>query len=141
MLGMGMGYDWYAGTDGKADHVIFFSEDMDLDDIKPDGDWHEVNVGPEGLYLDIEVLSSIRGNSKIARQGIYWSYEEMVKVLENDGEGTGRDGDAPKQGENRFLVGAGGIKYDDTDGICDDSCGDEPHTGYKFEIQYKWVED
>ena len=141
------GYDYDAGYSGDdKDRVIFFSEaeedkEMDSEDIKPDGDWHEVNVGPEGLYLDIEVLSSIRGNSKIARQGIYWSYEEMVKVLENDGEGTGRDSEAPKQGENRFLVGAGGIKYDDTDGICDDSCGDEPHTGYKFEIQYKWVED
>ena len=139
------GYDWRAGTVGKADYVMFFSEAeeegiMDPKDIKPDGNWYEVNVGPEGLYLDFEFFSDSRENN-IARQGIYWSYEEMVKVLENDGEGTGRDGDAPKQGENRFLVGAGGIKYDDTDGICDDSCGDEPHTGYKFEIRYKWVED
>ena len=135
-------FDYMAGSMNQVYNVIFFSEDMDLDDIKPDGDWHEVNVGPEGLYLDIEVLPSTRSAfSEIARQGIYWSYEEMVKVLENDGEGTGRNGEAPKQGENRFLVGAGGIKYDDTDGICDDSCGDEPYTGYKFEIQYKWVED
>ena len=135
------GYDHYAGYIGDdTNRVIFFSEHKTSDDIKPDGDWHEVNVGPEGLYLDFDVVSDAR-DLNIARQGIYWSYEKMVKVLEKNGKGTGRDGEAPKQGENRFLVGAGGIKYDDTDGICDESCGDKPHTGYKFEIQYKWVED
>lgn len=142
-----VGYDWRAGLYGWGNHVIFFSEaeeegKMDSEDIKPDGNWHEVNVGVEGLYLDFEVVvSNTRRDSKIVRQGIYWSYEEMIKVLENNGKGTGRDGGAPKQGENRFLIGASGIKYDDRDGICNDSCGDEPHTGYKFEILYDFVDD
>ena len=61
--------------------------------------------------------------------------------MADDLKGNGLNGNAPKQGENRFLVGQGGIKYNDTDGICDGSCGPEPHSGYKFNIHYDFVDD
>jgi hypothetical protein len=74
---------------------------------------------------------------------LFWSYGNMVK---DDGSGyvygNGRDqNDAPKDGENRFLVGDKGFKFDDSDGVCNDNCGGYIHTGYKFWITYGWDND
>ncbi len=125
--------------------VIFFSQAIAdghasaSNKPKSDYDDRTYSFGREGLDLEFNIkwfkVSESSYLDSIEKH-INWEYEKMMS-----GYGNGRDGDAPKQGENRFLIGRGGIKYDDTDGICDDSCGDEPHTGYSFWITYVREDD
>lgn len=142
-------YDYNAGYAGSGETVIFHSQakkdgKMDSEDREVKTDVRHLNIGSEGLYLyfDVTMECGVRGPD-YAKKGIRWQHSKMADDL----KGNGRNEDAPKQGENRFLVGNGGIDYDDTDGICNDEdndsvgCGNEPHTGYKFQISYDWVDD
>ena len=109
------------------------------------GDEMTLSIGRGGLNLDFSVYScrnswfeNCDSDYATNQNRIHWEYEKMVS-----GYGSGRDGDAPKLGENRFLIGYCGIKYDDTDGFYDDSCGRSlyPYTGYNFWITHDWDDD
>ena len=137
-------FDYDAGLKDYEEEVIFHSyilanSYMNAEDQMMPGDTLSFNIGKDGLSLNINtnMYCSKMDAPYYANQTISWPYVQMADDL----NGNGRNGNAPKQGENRFLVGAGGIKYDDVDGFCDGSCGDEPHTGYKFWIEYNWVDD
>ena len=135
------GYDWHAGDDDHGSTVIFLSAMFDSGkDTKPAGDTREYSIGEDGMCLRMHVESDCRKAN--FNKDIFWDYNNMVK---KDGSGyvygNGQNGNAPKSGENRFLVGSTGIKYDDTDGVCDDNCGGYIHTGYKFDISYDWDND
>jgi hypothetical protein len=76
----------------------------------------------------------------------------MVDVLKKNETGSGKDGEAPRRGQFKYLIGAGengkkGIDYSNkapnvkNSNVCSDDCGDEPHTGYKFTFKYEWVDD
>lgn len=132
------GYDWSSGLWDSGNTVIFFSslKKLDSDDRKPDYSWRSTTIGKEGLYMNFNVVADYGGCNEQASQGISWPYAQMADDL----NGNSRDGNAPRQGENKFLVGKSGIEYDDSDGHCD-GCGDEPHSGYKFEFRYGWVDD
>ncbi|MBO7412646.1 MAG: hypothetical protein J6U20_03150, partial [Fibrobacter sp.] len=129
--------------------VVFLSEPQDiLDSIFASSEKnyegvYSTSVGSEGLYLYFNVCySSFRTVGDVRMEkGIRWKYDDMIKALENGDKGAGQVGGAPKQGENRFLVGSSGIKYDDTDGYCGNSCGGDIHTGYKFWVEYDWLDD
>ena len=138
-------FDYDAGYNDFQETVIWYSQALadgktNGEDQIPKGGPYTFNIGSEGLYLDINsfMYCSQMPERDFAQQGISWPYAQMADDLNGDGV----SGNAPKQGVNRFLVGQGGIKYNDTDGICDESsCGPEPHSGYKFNIHYDFVDD
>jgi hypothetical protein len=136
------GYDWHAGDDDHRETVIFLSSMYDSGkDTKPASDTRDYSIGKDGMCLRMHVESDCRKAN--FNRDIFWSYGNMVK---DDGSGyvygNGRDqNDAPKDGENRFLVGDKGFKFDDSDGVCNDNCGGYIHTGYKFWITYGWDND
>ncbi|WP_173474559.1 hypothetical protein [Fibrobacter succinogenes] len=138
-------FDYDAGYNSFKETVIWYSQALadgktNGEDQIPKGGPYTFNIGSEGLYLDINsfMYCSQMPERDFAQQGISWPYAQMADDLNGDGV----SGNAPKQGENRFLIGQGGIKYNDTDGICDESsCGPEPHSGYKFNIHYDFVDD
>ncbi|MBR4785892.1 MAG: hypothetical protein IK012_11685 [Fibrobacter sp.] len=143
-------FDHDAGKVAHGETVIFFSEELDKNDEKPDNDTRDFSIGKEGMCLEIYIESN--HPKKAFTKKISWPYENLVK---SDGSGwvfgNGRSDNAPKKDENRFLVGEGtdinshdgnnGIKYDDTDGYCGDACGGDIHAGYKFGINYYWDND
>ena len=146
-------HDYMAGVSktGRYDEVVFFSEEFDKGkDTMPDVNWMDASIGKEGMCLEIYIASDYPEISFTKK--ISWPYNNLVK---SDGSGwvygNGRSGNAPKEGENRFLVGQGkdinshdgndGIKYDDTDGECGSTCGGVIHAGYKFGIKYYWDND
>lgn len=135
------GYDWHAGkTVWYA--VIFLTEKSDADDRMPDTTKHTANIDSEGLYLNFKATADRGGFTKTAIQGIRWEYSKMAEVLKKGGTGTGKDGDAPKKGVTKYIVGQTGIEYDGSNDECpQNTCGDAPHTGYKFWFNYKWVDD
>jgi len=137
------GFDYEAGFVGAGETVKFLIEDgKGSGDVTPNFDVHVANVGAEGLYMNFDVVGRHNSCHIEGQQGIYWPYENMANVLNGDANlANGRSGAAPKQGENRILVGAGGIKYDDASAVCTDACGAEPHTGYKIWIEYEWMDD
>ena len=134
------GYDEDAGTSNHPSTVIFLSANEEGADRKPDRSMREYSIGKDGMCLRMHVQSSCRNVD--VKGDIFWDYKKMVK---EDGSGyiygNGVHTDAPKEGENRFLVGETGIKFNDTDGVCDESCGGYIHTGYKFWITYGWDND
>jgi hypothetical protein len=136
------GYDWHAGDDDHRETVIFLSSMYDSGkDTKPASDTRDYSIGKDGMCLRMHVESDCRKAN--FNRDLFWSYGNMVK---DDGSGyvygNGRDqNDAPKDGENRFLVGDKGFKFDDSDGVCNDNCGGYIHTGYKFWITYGWDND
>ena len=139
------GYDWMSGEAESGNTVKFFSSVFDKgDDVMPDTNWHQANIGCEGLYLYFNIESSVKNKLGIScssdpvRRGIRWDYNTIVANSFKD-----KDGNVItlKKGENRFLLGASGFKFDDANGKCGDVCGDEPHTGYVFWFDYDWVDD
>ena len=133
-------YDSAAGLVSHGETVIFLSQAFDDLDVKPDAGQRDISIGKEGICLGINVHSRFMGDETFTKY-IEWPYSKMA--IEGH-IGTGDSADAPirrQYGENRFLVGKGGIKYRDTDGVCNDDCGKEPHTGYKFDIDYYWDND
>ena len=135
------GYDYMAGDDNHGETVIFLSAMFDSGkDTKPDEGVKDFSIGKDGVCLEINIQSD-RSEENFTKT-IFWNYDNMVKA---DGSayiyGNGQDQKAPKEGENRFLVGKKGIKYDDTDGVCNDDCGGDVHAGYKFDIKYYWDND
>lgn len=151
------GFDYEAGDGDSGETVIFFSEKKTDDDIKPSNSVYERTIGGDGLYLYFNVLSkSDPGNDykrhSEAKAEIRWPYSEMVDVLKKNETGSGKDGEAPRRGQFKYLIGAGengkkGIDYSNkapnvkNSNVCSDDCGDEPHTGYKFTFKYEWVDD
>jgi hypothetical protein len=140
------GHDYMAGLSktGRYDEVVFLSEVLDKEDEMPAGDTREYSIGKDGMCLEINVTADYPDGTDFTKK-IRWNYSAMVN---DDGSeytyGTGQSGSAPKNGENRFLVGDGsnpGIKYDDTNGVCGSVCGGDIHAGYKFDISYDWDND
>ena len=133
-------HDYKAGLSrtGRYDEVVFLSEVLDKEDEAPDGGEKDLSIGNAGMCLEIYVKSDYPDVHYI--QQIHWPYSTLQNgsVMQY---GNGQDQKAPKEGENRFLVGNKGIKYDDTDGFCDDKCGGDIHAGYKFWITYDWDND
>ena len=118
--------------------MVFLSEVLDKQDEAPDGGVKDLSIGKNGMCLVIGVKADYPDVE--FTQMIFWQYS---KLQNGSGMlyGNGRNGEAPKQGENRFLVGDKGVKYDDIDGVCDDNCGGDIHAGYKFWITYDWDND
>ena len=136
------GYDYMAGLSKHGETVIFLSEEFDDEDKKPANDTRHYSIGKEGMCLEIRVQSDVTGAD--FTQKIYWKYDKMVSNNQIV-YGNGENDNAPKKGENRFLVGKDGIKYNDTNGWCIDNdkdyCGGDIHAGYKFWIEYSWDND
>ena len=133
-------YDENAGDSDYPSTVIFLSGQFKGDDRKPDDGVRDYSIGNDGMCLRMHVQSY--GQNVDFEKDIFWDYNKIVK---KDGSGylygDGSSGEAPKEGENRFLVGSKGIKYNDTDGVCNSACGGDIHTGYKFWITYDWDND
>ena len=145
------GYDYDAGLVGKGETIVYLSNEFDEgDDRKPYYGSYTSNVGKAGLYLHFDVTAECGKVTPIkATRGIFWPYEQMKKVLEGETSlATGKNGDAPKRidpekelkEDVEYLVGAGGIEYNDDDNVCD-GCGDEPHAGFCFGFTYYWRGD
>lgn len=146
-------HDYKAGLSrtGRYDEVVFLSEELDDEDTKPDDHTRDYSIGYDGMCLEIYIESDYPNLSFTKK--ISWPYNNLVKSDGSDWVyGNGRSDNAPKRGENRFLVGEGsditshdgnnGIKYDDTDGVCNGDCGGgDVHAGYKFWITYYWDND
>ena len=133
------GYDWHAGDDGHGETVIFLSEVFDNGkDEKPASDVTHWSIGKDGVCMKILIRSDAAEADFTTT--ISWPYNKMMTGSEL-AYGNGRNGNAPKGGENRFLVGEDGIKYDDTDGVCGSTCGGDIHAGYKFWVSYYWDGD
>ena len=137
-------FDYDAGYNDFKETVIWYSQALadgntNGEDQIPHGGPYSFNIGSEGLYLNINsnMYCNKMPERDYAIQGISWPYSEMAKNL----KGNGLSGNAPIQGENRFLIGQSGIEYNDTDGICNGDCGPEPHSGYKFNIHYDYIDD
>ena len=134
-------YDQIAGEAGSGNTVIFLSaQKRDSKDKMPDGVTKHYSIGNEGLCMTIRIQSDC---SKVDfTKKISWTYSKMVKDDGSDYRyGTGESGSAPVKGLNRFLVGKDGIKYNDENGKCGDTCGGDVHAGYKFDIKYYWDND
>ena len=134
-------YDQIAGEVGSGNTVIFLSaQDRDKKDKMPDATKQDISIGKEGMCLKIRVQSDC---SKVDfTRKISWPYSSMVKDDGSDYRyGSGESASAPVKGENRFLVGKSGIKYNDENGKCGDTCGGDVHAGYKFDIKYYWDND
>lgn len=139
------GYDWKGGIYPEY-RVVFLSEEFDDgkdEDRKPNYNKGTTEVDSLGLYLYFNVKADKNGVYYYAKQGIHWPYAQMATVLSGDASSaTGENGKAPKQGKQmKFLVGQKGIEYDVANDKCGETCGDDPHTGYKFTFSYKWVGD
>ena len=149
-------FDYEAGYANEKHSVVYLTKAktigiLDAEDLMPDTTREYASIiGKNGLYLYFEIIAECRGSAiGRATQGIYWPYEKMAAVLNGDGDlATGKNGRAPKRIEPNkdlhehveYLVGKGGIEYDDEDNECDD-CGDEPHAGFYFGFKYDWVDD
>ena len=149
-------FDYEAGYADEKHSVVYLTKAktigiLDAEDIMPDTTREYASIiGKNGLYLYFEIIAECRGSAiGRATQGIYWPYEKMAAVLNGDGDlATGKNGRAPKRIEPNkdlhehveYLVGKGGIEYDDEDNECDD-CGDEPHAGFYFGFKYDWIDD
>ena len=150
-------YDEIAGYTNSPSEVIFLSKQkaddkLDDKDKMPVTDKLDWSIGSEGKGMCLEIYIGSDYPDLGFTKKIRWPYENMVK---KDGSGwvygDGRSGNAPKKGENRFLVGQGkdknnhdgndGVKYDDTNGECGSTCGGDIHAGYKFNIEYYWDND
>ena len=136
-------FDYDAGKRLSGETVFFLSDLFDDGkDKKPDTSKRSKNIGKDGLYLDFQVKASCANGTDFAEQGISWPYAKMAEVLKGSTSvATGRDGAAPTLGAVKYLMGKGGIEYDDTDNECSKDCGEEPRTGYIFNFNYKWVDD
>ena len=153
-------YDAKAGYEDNEDAVIYFSkakrdDKMDNDDEEPNYKAHRDSIGNGGLYLYFEIVAYCGPSEDRASQGIRWPYDKMAAVLNGDSSlATGKDGKAPKRidpdqdldEDVEYIVGEGGIYYDDnankTSNRCPESkCGDEPHAGFWFGFKYDWVDD
>ena len=136
-------FDSQAGTVDYPNSVVFLSQLFDKGlDVMPDTTMWWGGIGRDGLYLYFGIVAKSDGDdSDVNRRGIYWKYENMAKVLKAGGDGTGGigDGDSPRQGDVKYLIGKGGITVDASDDKC--GCGGEPHTGYKFWFKYYWIGD
>jgi hypothetical protein len=134
-------YDQIAGEIGSPDAVVFLSDqDREKKDKMPDATTMHYSIGTEGLCLKVRIQSDC---SKVDfTKKIEWPYSKMVKDDGSDYRyGSGESGNAPVMGVNRFLVGKEGIKYNDENGNCGDTCGGDVHAGYKFDIKYYWDND
>ena len=152
------GFDYNAGLVGEAETIVYLSREFDKCDNdkdekcdkKPYYGSYTSNVGKAGMYLHFDVTAACGDYTpKKAVQGIFWPYEQMRKVLNGETSlATGKSGDAPKRidpekelkEDVEYLVGAGGIEYNDGDNVCD-GCGDEPHAGFCFGFTYYWRGD
>lgn len=144
------GFDYNAGLYSHSSTVIYLSDEFDEGhDRIPNSSNRTSNIGNEGLYLYFDITADCNSYDDYARQGIRWPYEAMAAVLNgNSSLATGRNGDAPTRiapndpldEDVEYLVGQGGIEYDDDDNVCD-GCGDEPHAGFWFGFKYDWVDD
>ena len=142
------GYDFDAGDADDNGYVVFFSDDFGKNDKKPDYGIYDANIGNNGLNLNFWAKGYFKNFLGVEcqesnTQSHYWSYNSMANVLKNinvtENE-TGANGAAPKRGKNTLLVGTK-VKYSNGSGYCGDDCGDEPHVGYKFDINYWWIDD
>lgn len=140
-------FDYDAGKRLEPGTVIFFSglKSLDGQDKKYDGSERtDIIIGKDGLYLYFNVLAACASSDSLyAKTGIYWPYTKMAEVLKGSKSyATGQHDAAPAFTEIKYLVGKKGIEYNDDNDKCDTNyCGDEPHTGYKFKFDYKWVDD
>ena len=140
-------FDYDAGRRLEPGTVIFFSglKSLDSQDKKYDGSERtDIIIGKDGLYLYFNVLAACASSDSLyAKTGIYWPYTKMAEVLKGSKSyATGQPDAAPAFTEIKYLVGKSGIEFDDDDDVCDKKvCGNEPHTGYKFKFDYKWVDD
>ncbi len=145
-------YDTLAGKWNHNATIYYLSSEFDKGDRKPAGSTYTANVGSQGLYLYLEAHADKGGKEDMSAQGIYWSYDNMAKVLNGESSlATGENEKAPKRidpskalteanGGIEYLIGKKGIEYNDNDNVCDD-CGDEPHAGFWFAFKYDWVDD
>lgn len=151
-------FDYEAGYINEKRSVVYLTKAktigiLDAEDIMPDTTReYASNIGKNGLYLYFDINAECLGSgSGRASQGIRWPYNRMAAVLNGDGSlATGKDGKAPKRidpnkdlkEDVEYLVGKGGIEYDDKDNECDEyDCGDEPHAGFCFGFKYNWIDD
>lgn len=145
------GYDHNAGLWDEGSTVVYLSREFDKgEDRKPDYDYHSSNIGSAGLYLYFDVTADCGSYTPVrATQSITWPYKQMAAVLNGNASlATGKTDQAPERiPENEelreyteYLVGQGGIEYNDTDNHCN-GCGDEPHAGFWFGFKYNWFDD
>lgn len=149
-------YDWHAGIYSDNGYVYYLSREFDDgedEDRKPSDKIYTANVGSQGLYLHLKAKAANKdGKEANSAQGIYWSYDNMAKVLNGETSlATGENEKAPKRidpsqaleeknGGVEYLIGSGGIEYNDDNNVCDD-CGSEPHAGFWFAMTYNWIDD
>jgi hypothetical protein len=146
-------YDYMSGDNKDGDAVFFLTDVFDTTkkgaklDTMPTTKEYTKNIGSSGLYLLFSVLSKSCDDHDYTKCASYdevekditWSYDEMAKVLKNDIKGDGKV--APYKGSFKYLVGPSGIAFNPSINVCGDKCGKDPHTGYKFKFDYKWVDD
>ena len=142
-------YYFYEGGSVGAGNTIIYEEwtdrDMNHDDNSVPGDHttYSYEMGSQGITLQLKAAGKdydIRPN-----HSIFWPYENFAKVLKGSSEVTpnAKDKSVPKRDfvEHKFNYGDRGIEFDPGNNGCDKDCGSEPHAGYKFKFDYKWVDD
>lgn len=144
-------YDHNAGDGDDRYIIVYLSNVYKGNDRRPNSKTYTANVDSKGLYMNFEVIADCNSHEDRAEQGIHWTYDDMANVLKgNTSLATGEK--APKRidpskalteanGGVEYLVGDGGIEYNDTDNYCSDVCGDQPHAGFWFAMTYDWVDD
>ena len=144
-------YDHNAGDGDDRYIIVYLSNVYKGDDRRPNSKTYTAYVDSKGLYMNFEVIADCNSHEDRAEQGIHWTYDDMANVLKgNTSLATGEK--APKRidpskalteanGGVEYLVGDGGIEYNDTDNYCSDACGDQPHAGFWFAMTYDWVDD
>lgn len=135
-----------AGDVGAGNTVVYESKtdrDMDHDDNSVSGDdtKYSFEIGNGGITMQLKV--SARYGDK-PNHYVTWPYESLARALKGspDVSVDAKNRNAPKSNwsEHKFNYGMSGIEYDSGDNGCDHACGDEPHAGYKFRFNYKWLD-
>ncbi len=103
------------------------------------------DIGQKGLYLYLEAhADGGYVDYGYSIQGVYWPFENMVRVINQDPHfdgPNGKSGNAPvNNSENKFNFGRGGVEANPSKDGCDDECGKEPHAGFKFIFRYNWMD-
>lgn len=148
-------YDYWfykAGSVGKGNTVVYEEKsdrrgEGETNDVSMDKKVYSAEIGAQGVML--KVSADYDGgwyNAPVSTHEIRWPYAKMAAVLKGTAAATSENDNAPKTNwsTNKFNWGQSGIEYNtadnDTGNGCDNKCGDEPHAGLKFKINYNWAD-